>query len=140
MTLTDSDLFIQAQSGTGQCGVVDLENAGYLSTDQCSKNHPYVCTYSPLFSELDNACPSGFYPYRDKCLFPDSEPVTYDEAVVSETLPNYRSKYVILVTLYGRKLVPTEDPSFYPSKRRGCIISSLNWLRNQVDKKYMMGF
>ncbi len=82
ITLAESKSFIEAKSRSGECGVVDVQDAGYLSTGDCEKKLPYVCSSQPLDAKPDFDCPKGFFSFKNKCLYPDQRRLTYDDAMV----------------------------------------------------------
>ena len=44
----------------------------------------YVCQVKPFWYAPDNPCPADFFPYKDKCLKSEPEPLNYTDARVRE--------------------------------------------------------
>ena len=63
------------------CGYVEYGDNGYVNLAKCTMEKIAVCMTKPLYLPPDYSCPSGFYPYRDKCLYPDERQETFDEAM-----------------------------------------------------------
>ncbi len=129
VSLSSSALFIQDQSLSGECGVVKMENNGYLSTASCLSNLPYVCTTEPSSVKTDYGCPKGFYPYRGKCFLPREESITYDAAMVSRSVETSTNTFKIH---FSRKHVQTMALSLCPSRMKTSMTSLCNGLDDQV--------
>ena len=77
----ESDLFSDSMDPSMTCGVVEYGDNGYVKTDKCINENIAVCMTKPMYSPPDYNCPSGFYPYRDTCLYPYIRQETFDEAM-----------------------------------------------------------
>ena len=53
-----------------------------LTRSDCEEKKYYICTTRPSTDDIDNHCPSKYYPYKSDCLLPSPQTKTFEDAKV----------------------------------------------------------
>lgn len=111
-----------------------------MTSVACDTKLPYVCVKTPLYRDWDNACPSGYRPYKGECYLGDRFKHNFQEAqVVSNGAAGtfYRSEEI---PINNRRNVPRGEGRCSPPRARRSWPSWVPSPPNSVSFTLPIGF